>query len=96
MSNKSNKMGAYNLGILLIGIILIIGFVALISALTTEEQVELDSLIAEINESGYGWLIDYSGDDLYPSVGVYEKIPAEILIKKMRIDEIKRGLNEYG
>jgi hypothetical protein len=74
--------------------LIILGVIAFV--LADSYQDELSLLEQDLIDSGYSWLINYSGEDLYPSVGVYEKIPAEILIKKMRIDEIKKGINLEG
>ena len=119
--NKLNKRGNRKLMLVGVGLIVLIGFIFIVSALTPEE--ELSQLENDLVDSGYEWLINYSVE--YPSVEVYveggdemiadfgeinsdgkyrilldgssgaglggvEKISRDILIKKMRLDEINR------
>lgn len=49
---------------LVMAVIILIGFIVIVLALTTEEhyalQDKLDNLESSLSESGYGWLINYS------------------------------------
>ena len=58
-----------NKKLIFLGIFLIL-FFGVVFASSVDE---LSKLKEDLNQRGYGWLIDYSGDDLYSSVKIYEK-----------------------
>jgi len=135
-------MSRGNLKLVLFGIMLVVGLFGFAFAQQNPLDGELEQLEQELNEEGYGWLVDYNVS--YPKIEVYEnnqsrliatfpsiseglykifltnlsseenysqdvfdlrvkdsdgnaeKIPFEILQKKMRIDEIRRELNKNG
>jgi|GEM_PF-3441017 len=68
---KKERKGNQKLLIIGISLVLLISFIFLVSALTSDEQAELDNLTSQLNNAGYGWLVNYSLD--YPSVNVYRQ-----------------------
>ena len=70
---KKERKGNQKLLIIGISLVLLISFIFLVSALTSDEQAELDNLTSYLSDLGYSWLVNYSGSDLYPSVNVYRQ-----------------------
>jgi len=58
------KREANKLMLIGISLILLIGFIFIVSALTSEDktalQSELDNLTQSLNDNGYSWLVDYN------------------------------------
>ena len=68
---ENRKKGLIGVVLLfLIGIVTLVGFV-------NSQQGELDELIGELNEEGYGWLVDYNVT--YPFIEVYRQNDSNLL-----------------
>ena len=64
-------------------LLIVLSFVVLVSALTSDErnqlQNELNNLTAELSNQGYSWLTDYNLTYSSPSVGVYRENSDELI-----------------
>jgi hypothetical protein len=70
-------------------------FILVALVLANSSQNELSQLEQELIDSGYRWLVDYSGDDLYPKVEVYEKDGNEVLAVFNLTRYNESAFNEY-
>jgi hypothetical protein len=83
-----NKKIFFTIGLIILG--------ALIGLVLAENyQNEFSQLEQELIDSGYRWLVDYSGDDLYPKVEVYEKDGNEVLAVFNLTRYNESAFNEY-
>jgi hypothetical protein len=77
-------------GVLMISLV---GILALV--LADSYQNELSQLEQELIDSGFEWLVNYSGEDLYPKVEVYEKDGNEVLAVFNLTRYNESAFNEY-
>ena len=78
----------------LIGIISLVVILMAIAGIAIAQSSSLENELAlleqELEDEGYEWLFNYSGEDLYPKVEVYEKDKNEVIAKFNNILEDKK------
>jgi hypothetical protein len=92
---NNNKMKNIYLNFMVGILILGITGIMFIEGVVSSGADELSQLEQELIDSGYRWLVDYSGDDLYPKVEVYEKDGNEVLAVFNLTRYNESAFNEY-
>ena len=82
--HKLGLIGIISLAVILMAII----GIAIAQPYSLEDELAL--LEQELEDEGYEWLFNYSGEDLYPKVEVYEKDKNEVIAKFNNILEDKK------